>query len=275
MMMPSSSSTALSVQDQIQYAQAVSKAGILPAAYRNKPADIVVALGLGQSMGLSPAESLYRINVIQGKPTASAELITANVRRAGHKLWTEKDEEAQSVKCTIVRKDMPDHPISVTRDRAWAEAMGLATRENYRKQPMTMLTWRAITACAREACPEALYGVAYTPDEMHDMEEAPVQVDAVVEPRTETPEEAGEGSRVAVEPADGLQPVRELFAAYRDKLFPDEERSDANRRATENILAYSGCESMEQVGGDPSTVSEVVAMMRDVIDFTDAGEVSF
>ena len=278
MMMPSNGSTSLSVQDQIQYAQAVSKAGILPAAYRDKPADIVVALGLGQSMGLSPAESLYRINVIQGKPTASAELITANVRKAGHKLWTEKDERAQSVKCTIVRKDMPDHPISVTRDRTWAESMGLAGRENYRKQPMTMLTWRAITACAREACPEALYGVAYTPDEMHDMEEAPVQVEAVVEPRTERVQSEPEPVETKSEPevpADGLQPVRELFAAYRDKLFPDAERSDANRRSTENILAYSGCESMEQVGSDPSTVSEVVAMMRDVIDFTDAGEVSF
>ena len=32
-----------------------------------------------------------------------------------------------------------------------------------------MLTWRAITAVAREACPEALYGVAYSPDELDDM----------------------------------------------------------------------------------------------------------
>lgn len=274
-----SSENALSVQDQIQYAQAVSKAGILPAAYRGKPADIVVALGLGQSMGLSPAESLYRINVVQGKPTASAELITANVRKAGHKLWTEKDEEHQSVTCTIVRKDMPEHPISVTRDRAWAEAMGLNNKDNYRRQPMTMLTWRAITACSREACPEALYGVAYTPDEMHDMEEAPIQVEAVVEPRTEQMCEPKQTVVQTVpemeQPADGLQPVRELFTQYRQVLFSDLDRAEANRRATENILAYSGATSMQELGADADAVAKTTAMMLDVIEFGDGGEVAF
>ena len=34
-----------------------------------------------------------------------------------------------------------------------------------------MLQWRAITAVARLACPEALYGVTYTPDEAADAHE--------------------------------------------------------------------------------------------------------
>ena len=74
----------ISLSEQVQYANAVSKAGLLPKQYQNRPADIIVAMGLGQSMGLSPMESIYRINVIQGKPTASAELIAAQVRKAGH-----------------------------------------------------------------------------------------------------------------------------------------------------------------------------------------------
>ena len=164
---------ALTMADQWNFANTVAQGSLVPIAYRNSPANVLIAVGLGTSMGLSPAESLYRINVIQGKPTASAELIAAQVRKAGHKLRIAKDEAAQSVTATVVRCDDPDYPISVTRDRAWAEAMGLAAKENYVRQPMTMLTWRAITAAAREACPEALYGVAYTPDEMHDMDPAP------------------------------------------------------------------------------------------------------
>lgn len=152
--------------EQMRYAQTVSTAGIVPASYKGKPADILIAMGLGQSMGLSPAESLYRINVIQGKPTASAELVAAQVRKAGHKLRIVKDEQHVSVTATIVRADDPDYPFTVTRDQQWAQRMGLVNKDNYRKQPLTMLTWRAITAVAREACPEALYGVAYTPDEM-------------------------------------------------------------------------------------------------------------
>lgn len=152
---------------QMDYARAVSTAALLPQAYRGKPADIMLAVGLGQAMGLSPAESLYRIDVIQGKPTASAELIAANVRKAGHKLRVRGDDN--SATATIVRADDPDFEFTVTRDVNWAKEMGLLAKDNYKKQRGTMLQWRAISAVARLACPEALYGVAYTPDEMDDM----------------------------------------------------------------------------------------------------------
>lgn len=159
------------LRDQMDYARTVSSASMLPENYRGKPADIMLAVGLGQSMGLSPAESLYRISVIKGKPTASAELIAANVRKAGHKLRVVT--EGQSVKATIVRADDPEFEHTVTRDMQWAQRMGLDKNDNYRKQPETMLQWRAITAVARLACPEALYGVAYTAEEMGDAPETP------------------------------------------------------------------------------------------------------
>ena len=154
------------LQSQMDYARAVSEGSLLPDAYRGKPANVMIAVGLGASMGLSPAESLYRIAVINGKPAAGAELIAANVRKAGHRLRVRGDEE--SCTATIIRRDDPDYEFTVTRDLAWAQRMGLATNPNYKRQPGTMLQWRAITACARLACPEALYGVAYTPDELTD-----------------------------------------------------------------------------------------------------------
>lgn len=193
----------LTMNEEIAFANTVAGGNLLPDSYRNNPANVVIAVNLGQSMGLSPAESLYRINVIKGKPTASAELIAAQVRKAGHKLRIEKDEKNTSVTATVVRCDDPDYPISVTRDAAWAQRMGLASKENYRKQPMTMLTWRAITAAAREACPEALYGVAYTPDEMHDFDKP--------EPR---PVEAEVSAPAEDAQATDLSEVRSLFKDY-------------------------------------------------------------
>lgn len=162
----------LAIPDQLRYAEVVTDGDMVPQAYRKKPANALLAIGLGQAMGLNPAESLYRIDVIQGKPTASAELIAANVRRAGHKLRVAVDEANTSVTATIFRADDPDFPHSVTRDMAWAQKMGLNTKENYKKQPLTMLQWRAISAVARLACSEALYGVNYTPDELSDMGES-------------------------------------------------------------------------------------------------------
>ncbi len=157
------------LSEQMQFAKAVSDGDLLPQAYRGKPANVLLAVGLGAAMGLTPAEALYRIDVIQGKPTASAELIAANVRKAGHKLRVLPGAD----KCTaqIIRADDPEFTFEVTRDMDWAKAMGLHTKDNYKKQAATMLQWRAITAVARLACPEALYGVSYTADELEDLGE--------------------------------------------------------------------------------------------------------
>lgn len=159
----------LSMQDQMQFAQLVTEGSMVPKDYRGQPANAMIAIGLGQSMGLSPAESLYRIDVIQGKPTASAELIASNIRKAGHVLRVEVDEQNTSVRATVYRADDPEFAHTVTRDMNWAKQMGLINKDNYKKQPLTMLQWRAISGVGRLACPEALYGVQYTPDELGDI----------------------------------------------------------------------------------------------------------
>lgn len=184
------------LDSQVNYARLVAAADMLPNAYRGKPANVLLAIGLGQSMGLSPAESLYRIAVIQGKPTASAELVAANVRKAGHRLRV-TIEPGRAV-CSIWRSDDPEFEFQVVRDAAWAQSMGLAGNDNYKKQGDTMLSWRAITACARLACPEALYGVAYTPDEMYDMDKRPAQTH--VEQVAPEPSDPDPGGATPVEP---------------------------------------------------------------------------
>ncbi len=158
---------------QMDFARAVAQGSLLPQTYRNNPANVLIAVGLGSAMGLTPAESLYRIDVINGKPTASAELIAANVRKAGHKLRVRGDDTTCTA--TIVRCDDPDFEFTVTRDIAWAKSMQLVGKDNYKRQPGTMLQWRAVTAVARLACPEALYGVAYSADELVDADTRPAQ----------------------------------------------------------------------------------------------------
>ena len=82
-LIPAPQTQALTMADQWRFAETVSGSSILPRAYKEDPGAVLVAVNLGSAMGLSPAESLYRIHVIEGKPSASAELITANVRKAG------------------------------------------------------------------------------------------------------------------------------------------------------------------------------------------------
>lgn len=186
----------------MEWARAASSASIVPDAYRGKPADMMIAAGLGASMGLSPAESLYRIAVIKGKPTASAELIASKVREAGHRLRITGDDT--SATCTIIRADDPDYEFTETRDMAWAQRMGLASQAQYQKQPGTMLKNRAITACARLACPEALYGVSYSPDEIT---ESPGFHDAPTVTASEVLAPVVESTSPAADVADDDQPA--------------------------------------------------------------------
>ncbi len=151
----------------MEYARVVSVGDMLPTAYRGKPANVLVAMGLGRAMGLSPAESLYRIHVIQGRPTASAELIAANVRKAGHRLRVSGDET--QARATIIRADDPEFEFESVWTLDRARRLDLASKDGWKKQPGTMMRWRAVTEVARLACPEALYGVAYVADEIGEM----------------------------------------------------------------------------------------------------------
>lgn len=211
-----------------------SGSSILPDVYRGNPANVLIAVNLGASMGLSPAESLYRIAVIKGKPSASAELIAANVRRAGHKLRVRGDETT----CTaqIIRADDPGFPFEVTRDMEWAKGMGLDKNDNYRKQPGTMLQWRAITAVARLACPEALYGVAYTPDELADdarpaAASAPVTA-AAFAPPAEAPAPEAVDAEQDDEP-DARYWRKRLFATLNERGITD---ADEQRQGIGHII---------------------------------------
>ena len=214
---------------QIEQAKALAAGSMLPGEYRNQPANVLIAMNLGQAMGLSPAESLYRIAVIKGKPTASAELIASNVRKAGHRLRVVVDEQALSATATIVRADDPEFEFAVTRDMKWAQSMGLASNDNYRKQAPTMLANRAITAVARLACPETLYGVAYSSDEMYEVEQrptpssglasvladpSPAQVDA---PSADNPESAPKQESRAGEDSITSSQLKKIGAAMRER----------------------------------------------------------
>ena len=217
---------AMTFAEQMQYAKTVCQGSLVPSAYRGQPANVLIAMDFGRSMGLSPAESLYRITVINGRPSASAELIAANVRRAGHRLRVTKDDRARTATCEIVRRDDPDFTFTATWDMAKAQQANLFGKENWRKYPMAMLTARSITECARDACPEALYGVIYTGEELGASQTGP---DGAAEP-------------VAVEatvehaPEVDLQPVRDLFGPYKTATGQD------NASATAAICAAVGCD---------------------------------
>lgn len=162
---------AAAVPAKLQYAQELANSGLLPAAFRRQPANVLYALEYGEMLGLSPMAAITGIHVIEGKPTASAGLISALVRRAGHKLRVKGN--ATTATCQIIRSDDPDYTYEVT----WtlrankdgnpsAEAADLLGKKVWKQYGASMLKARAITQCARDACEEALFGLHYTAEEL-------------------------------------------------------------------------------------------------------------
>lgn len=155
------------LSERMQYAQALAAADLLPTAYRRKPANVLLAMEYGHALGLDTVTAIQSVHVVEGKPTASAQLIGALVRRAGHRLRVIGDDK--HAVAVIVRRDDPDFEFRSEWTIARAQAAGLVGKGVWKQYPAAMLKARAITEVARDACPEALAGVAYTPEELgHD-----------------------------------------------------------------------------------------------------------
>ena len=228
----------------IDYSKALAASDLLPAEYRNKPANVLVAIEYGKALGLEPMSAIQGITVIKGKPTASAALMAGLVRRAGHVLRvTGNDKRAE---CTIIRADDPDFEFKTVWTIERAKQAGLTSNQTWSKYPDAMLKARAISECARNACSEILAGVQYTSEELGaEPDETPTKVTAqrsapiTSKPITSTVPKAQKPSIVEPdfdEPAPAEQPT---LTVVEDEIVDAEivEETPAPTPSGDNITA--------------------------------------
>ena len=146
-------------------ASLLRKSGFLPTAL-NTDEKVLTVMLTGQELGLGFMESLRSINVVNGKPCMSAQLLIGLCHRTGQveQAYFEKDTEIECI-YVLKRKGSPPYKSSFTMDDA--RKLGLSEKDNYKKQPRTMLGWRAISKAARVIFPDAVCGL-YTPEEIAD-----------------------------------------------------------------------------------------------------------
>ncbi|MGO1736888.1 MAG: hypothetical protein ACTHZ9_11285 [Leucobacter sp.] len=148
----------------MENARVLSDASLLPREYQQQPANILLAIQTGAPLGFGTLESINGIHIINGKPTMSADLVQASIRRAGHRLRiTGDDTYAEAV---LIRADDPDFEFKARWDMNKAKTAGLLSNETWKKYPAAMLRSRAITEVARMGAADALHGVIYTPEEL-------------------------------------------------------------------------------------------------------------
>lgn len=143
-------------------AKALVDSGFLPSSV-NTPQKAVAIMMLGRELGIAPWAALTSVNVIQGKPTVSPQLMLALINRSGQLEDMVMESTDTGCKVTMTRKGRTPHSEEFTMQDA--AALGLTSKDNYRKQPGTMLKWRAVAACARVVFADVILGL-YTPEEM-------------------------------------------------------------------------------------------------------------
>lgn len=148
------------IQDLMLLAKGLVSSGLIPV---RKPEQALAIILQGRELGIGPMAALNNINVIQGKPTVSPQLMLALFYRSGEAERVDITGDEDRCVVTLKRKGQPEHvEIFTAKD---AELLGLLTKDNWRKQRAVMLKWRTVAAALRVVAPDIILGF-YTPDEM-------------------------------------------------------------------------------------------------------------
>lgn len=153
-----------SFDDLMRFAELLVKSKMIPATVGTKEAAAAIILK-GRELGMPMMESFSQINVIQGKPTISPQCMIALARRTGELEYLTIKHNAENTATTVFvkRKGEPEHPTTFSDEDAIA--MGLFSKDNWRKQKAVMRQWRAVSANFRVTFADKIGGM-YPPEEL-------------------------------------------------------------------------------------------------------------
>lgn len=145
---------------------------LLPAHLVKKPANLLLVLMTGQELGIGALQAIDSVDVIQGKRSIKPEAQLALIKSKcpGAHVSFKQDAKAKTFSCTMApSKDRMDEAFTAEWDMERAKEMGLTGKDNWKKQPLTMLKWRAIGEAARTVFPHVTKGI-YNSEEALDLD---------------------------------------------------------------------------------------------------------
>jgi hypothetical protein len=169
--------------EAMEFSKLISSSALVPQAYRGKPADILVAIQLGHSVGLPPIQSLQWIAVINGRPCLYGDAALAIVRRSR---WCQDvveqwDDETQTATCSAYRRG--SKPVHATFSLEDAKRAGLLQKKGpWSDYPRRMAQMRARGFALRDAFPDVLLGLSVAEEAMDIPAEAP-ELEAAPKPK--------------------------------------------------------------------------------------------
>lgn len=157
-----------------QMAKALAQSTIVPQVYQRNEANGLVAIEMAQRLGTSPLMVMQNLNVIQGRPSWSAQFLIATINASGKYDFelqfdekTDKDGKPFSCQCWTERKGRRVDGIVIDMNMANAEGWVNKNGSKWKTMPQVMLRYRAASFFSRMNCPELTLGL-YSKEEIID-----------------------------------------------------------------------------------------------------------
>ena len=161
----------MNVTDARVTASAFHQSGMFPNIKNEAQAFCLILAG--EEMGVGPMEAVSGITLIQGKPTMSANLLAALVKR--HPRYDYRVADHSDTTCRI--EFLQDGEVSGVSEFTLEDARkaGLGGNQTWKKYTAALLFARALTQGVRWYAPDVTSSAAYTPEELGgDAEPEPI-----------------------------------------------------------------------------------------------------
>lgn len=152
------------LQEAKDFAEVLSKSGLVPNEYQGRPANILVAVQWGNEIGLAPMQALQNIAVINGRPSLWGDSLLALVMQhpmfGGCKEYMNKEK---TVATTELTRLLPNGERMVTVTTFSVDDAKKANLWNkkgpWQQYPHRMMQLRARGFAVRNCFPDALKGM--------------------------------------------------------------------------------------------------------------------
>lgn len=228
-----------------QMACVLCKSGLIPSGL-NTAEKVFVALQWGHELGLTPMVAVNNIAVINGKPTLSADIMCAVVKRSpeyGGIKWLEMSDKKAECEITRILPNGEKETQKSCFTIEDAQNAGLAGRDVWKKYPKRMLKHRCLSYGLKDMFPDLLAGL-YDPEEMESVQET------TTTERNVTPEEKPAEKNVTPEPNPQFE-ERQKLKTIIEKYEP--EMNVQNQNGNPYDMA---CEALAE--NDPEKISKML-----------------
>lgn len=183
-------------KNALAMAQELSKSDIIPATYKGKPENCLIAIELSNRLKLSPFLVMQNMHVIQGRPSWSSSFIISCINGSGRfngPLKFQIDEHRTKCRAVAVEKTTGEKLVGplVTMEMAQAEGWLSKNGSKWKTMPELMLRYRAAAFFGRLYCPEIINGML-TDDEVNDIK--PVDDTEIIDVFAEDEPKENEGN---------------------------------------------------------------------------------